>query len=531
MAPILTPSPVIRRASELGCTLDCDLLTGLQVGTGGTPTDNTAIINNWLAGATQQTPLKLIVDGGCLVTGVIGPASGHWAIEGAHATDTGFYVKAGSNSPAIRNGATLYMPSDPSYPSEIVSKPARGSNVHISSLFLNGNRGSGYFYPTSEQKGGGSSAVGNGNSNGPDARGNAADFVISTIDLVSLDHVTIDNVTVSQAPAYSIRISNVGFANVTRCNIQPFYETQSTNPINADGIHINGPSNDIVISGCRLRTGDDPFALNAVEGYYGTITRVTITGCILKECPTLLRLYPANTQNSYSIDNVVYSGNVGQGNCGLCCGIENNPGGNASVTDAIGSILFVNNVITTNYFCFLMCNIGSLTIRGNTINITSTGTGVIMPAYRNITVSSLSFTQNTVYRYGGKSPTALFDMTTGFFGQGTGFAYTFKQILIDGFAVHDQAGTSYGNIANLINSGTGNTINQLHLGIVDSARITALCNTPAIFSAGAVSGAGVLPTGWQVPDAAMANNVPFVSATSGVPSIMIGGTRKTIGLS
>ena len=72
-------------------------------------------------------------------------------------------------------------------------------------------------------------------------------------------------------------------------------------------------------------------------------------------------------------------------------------------------------------------------------------------------------------------------------------------------------------------------IKQIVVDAVDSTNITALLNT---YPTGCmVSGPDVLATGWAIPDANMANNVPFISAANGVPSIMIGGVRKTIGLS
>ena len=529
MANFITTSPTIRRASELGCTLDCDLLTGLQVGTGGTPTDNTSIINGWLAGATQQTPLKLIIDGGSLVTGVIGPAGGHWSIEGAHPTDTGFFLKAGSNSPGIRNGQSLYIPSDPSSQT-VVAAPSRGANIHLSNFFLNGNRGTGYSYPATEQTGGGSTTVGNGNSSGPDARGAflTADQALCAIDIVSINYVTIDNVTVSKASSYSIRGSNVGFFDVTRCNVQPFAEAATVVATNTDGVHINGPANDIQILGCRMRTGDDPVAMNAVEGYYGPISRVTVSGCIFKDCSTLLRCYAANGQGSYQVDSVVFSNNVGTANIGMILGTETTAG--VSVADQVTNVIFANNTVTVNQFCFILCNIGNLAVRGCNITTTGNGNGLFNPAYHNLTVSSLSLTNTTLYR-NTTWPTTIFDFTTGFGGAGTGFTYTFSQIFIDGFAVHDKAGTSNAAIPYLFRSAAGNVINELYVGSIDSLHLTALCNTPSIFAAASVSGAGLLATGWQVPDAAVANNALFISATSTVPSIMIAGVRKTIGLS
>jgi len=38
-----------------------------------------------------------------------------------------------------------------------------------------------------------------------------------------------------------------------------------------------------------------------------------------------------------------------------------------------------------------------------------------------------------------------------------------------------------------------------------------------------VSGSGVLATGWKFPDEVMADGVPYISATNGLPSIKIGG--------
>jgi hypothetical protein len=38
-----------------------------------------------------------------------------------------------------------------------------------------------------------------------------------------------------------------------------------------------------------------------------------------------------------------------------------------------------------------------------------------------------------------------------------------------------------------------------------------------------VSGSGVLATNWEFPDSVMANDVPYISATSGLPSIKING--------
>jgi len=65
------------------------------------------------------------------------------------------------------------------------------------------------------------------------------------------------------------------------------------------------------------------------------------------------------------------------------------------------------------------------------------------------------------------------------------------------------------------------SIGQLLLDAVDSSKIVAPINDFA--SIGSVSGAGVLATGWEFPDAVMADGVPYISASTGLPSIKING--------
>ena len=59
--------------------------------------------------------------------------------------------------------------------------------------------------------------------------------------------------------------------------------------------------------------------------------------------------------------------------------------------------------------------------------------------------------------------------------------------------------------------------------IVSDAIGDAPVETGEFANVGTVSGSGVLATGWRFPDAVMANGVPYISATSGKPSIKVGG--------
>ena len=94
------PDPRRHLASDLGCILDCDLNTGLT-SDGRPATDNTALLNAFLATASATTPVYLVLDGPTLITGLL-LNGGHTTIEGT-GPDTGFFLKAGSNAPAIRN--------------------------------------------------------------------------------------------------------------------------------------------------------------------------------------------------------------------------------------------------------------------------------------------------------------------------------------------------------------------------------------------------------------------------------------------
>ena len=69
-----------RLASDLGCILDCDLATGLT-STGQPATDNTALLNAFLATASATNPISLVLDGPTLTTGLL-IRGGYTTIEG-----------------------------------------------------------------------------------------------------------------------------------------------------------------------------------------------------------------------------------------------------------------------------------------------------------------------------------------------------------------------------------------------------------------------------------------------------------------
>ncbi len=84
------------------------------------------------------------------------------------------------------------------------------------------------------------------------------------INLMNLNDIVIENVVVVNTPAYHIRLSNVGNVEVSGCVLRSV-------GTNTDGLHFDGPANDISISNCEFFCGDDAIALNCPEGYTGSI--------------------------------------------------------------------------------------------------------------------------------------------------------------------------------------------------------------------------------------------------------------------
>ena len=285
LGPAQPPTPVAGmkylRASEIGCALDCNLENGRNKYTGGFATDDAPRINSAMAAATADNPITLIIDGSALISGLFLPAGGNWSIAGL-GCGTGFFVKSGANNDGIHNGsANAAALSDPGPPA-----PARGSNVSLSNFTLNGNRGNGS----------------DGVSTTGSPQGKAGTVWYFGINLMNLNGITIEKVVVVNTPAYHIRLSNVGNVAVSGCVMQ----SPGNNGNNTDGLHFDGPANDIAISGCDFTTGDDSIALNCPEGYSGNITRVAVTNCTFKSF-SLMRLYTLYAGANFNIDNVTVS--------------------------------------------------------------------------------------------------------------------------------------------------------------------------------------------------------------------------------
>jgi hypothetical protein len=259
--PVPIPGMTYIRASEIGCALDCDLRSGKKKRTAGLATDDGPRINAAMAGATAENPITLIIDGSALISGLFLPAGGYWSIAGL-GCGTGFFVKTGTNNDGIHNGEpAAALATNPGPPA-----PSRGCNVSLSNFTLNGNQGNG----------------GDGDSTSGSYQGTKVTWYFG-IDLINLNNITIQNVVVVNVPSFHIRLSNVGNVTVSGCVFK-------SKRLSTDGLHFDGPANDITISKCDFTTGDDSIALNCPEGYTGNISRVTVTDCTFNSL-SLMRLY------------------------------------------------------------------------------------------------------------------------------------------------------------------------------------------------------------------------------------------------
>jgi Glycosyl hydrolases family 28 len=487
--PVSVPGMKYIRASEIGCALDCDLYTGRNKYHGGPATDDGPRINAAMAGASASNPITLIIDGTALISGLFLPAGGHWSIAGL-GCGTGFFVKSGTNNDGIHNGPPdAGVPGDPGPPA-----PLRGSNVSLSNFTMNGNQGNGH--------------NGNSTSGKPQGIMGAGGAWYVGINLMNLDNIQIEKVVVVNAPSYHFRLSNVGKVTVSGCVMQ------SHGP-STDGLHFDGPANDISVADCDFTTDDDAIALNCPEGYSGNISRVTVTNCRFKSW-SLMRLYTTSWGNplKFNIDNVSVSN---------CSGVIEHGGfliGSASGANpnSVNGLTISDCTLTAPAILEVGANFGTIVLD----NVTIIPSGSFQaPGYAFLRSSvffggatyvgtSLSL-KNCIIQRDADHPVA---------GVILEYNSVISALEFDGFTVKDAKKYSKANDLIRVSSGS---LGQLVLNALDSANISSAASLDGFSKISAVSGAGVLATAWEFPDNVMADEVPYISARTGLPSIKIGG--------
>jgi len=490
--PVPVPGMTYIRASEIGCALDCDLRNGRNKHTGGGATDDGPRINAAMAGATSDNPITLIIDGSALISGLFLPAAGHWSIAGL-GCGTGFFVKTGANNDAIHNGPpNAAVPFDPGPPA-----PARGMNVSLSNFTVNGNQGNGF----------------DGNSTSGMRFGSTEAWYCG-INLMNLDNITIEKVVVVNNPAYHMRLSNVGHVAVSGC-------VMKSRGTHTDGVHFDGPANDITISNCYFATDDDSIALNCPEGYSGNISRVAVSDCTFNSF-SLMRLYTTNgSPAKFSIDTVTVSNCSGTlAEAAFFIGLSNGSLPNSIVSLTISDCNLAAPTIlgvAENFGTIVLRNVAFTPSQSRVYWVSpqaNTASGFLRPSppYGTVTCvgSSLTFDNCSISRNGNIAvPAAILENNS-----------RIEYLALNGFEVQD-AGVPI-PMLELLYIGQG-SIGQLVLESVSSGNIMAPVSEGGFASIGSVSGAGVLATGWEFPDAVMADGVPYISASTGLPSIKING--------
>jgi hypothetical protein len=488
-APVPVPGMTYIRASKIGCALNCDLRNGRNKYTGGAATDDAPRINAAMAGATADNPITLIIDGSALISGLFLPAGGYWSIAGL-GCGTGFFVKTGTNNDGIHNGPGVVL----NYPGP---PPARGMNVSLRNFTLNGNQGNGF----------------NGDSTRGTRQGGPVAWYCG-INLRNLDDVVIEKVVVVRTPAFHIQLSNVGNVALSGC-------VMKSEGYYTDGVHFNGPANDITIANCNFMTGDDSIALNCPEGYSGNISRVEVSDCTFHSW-SLMRLYTTNgSAAKFTIDSVSVRNCSGiLAEAAFLIGVID-----GSLPNSIASLTISDCTLTAPTILAVAENFGTIVLKNVTFSPSQSKVVWVSPQTNHVCAflrasplyggvtsvgSSLSFDNCQIQRNSNLNVTALILDNDS----------TIDNLAFHGYGLRD-AGSQL-PLADLFGIESGK-IGQLVLDSVDSKNINAPVSPGGFSSVGSVSGTGVLATGWEFPDAVMANGVPYISANSGLPSIKVGG--------
>lgn len=490
-APPPTPVPGMTyiRASEIGCALDCDLRNGRNKHTGGAATDDAPRINAAMAAATANNPVTLVIDGSALISGLFLPAGGYWNIAGL-GCGTGFFVKTGANNDGIHNGPIdAAIPFTPGPPA-----PARGANVSLSNFTVNGNQGDGH----------------NGDSTSGVRQGIFTKVWYCGINLMNLNNIKIDNVVVVNTPAFHIRFSNVGNVVVSGCVFK-------SHGLSTDGLHFNGPANDIAISNCDFTCGDDSVALNCPEGYSGDISAVTVDNCTFNSY-SLMRLYTVGL-NKFNIDSVSVSHCTGKLTeaaflIGMFGGSNPNSVDHLSISDCS---------LTAPTVLGLAENFGSIALKNVILRPWHAETdweapqpnricafARPSPLYGNLSFlgANLSFENCQLCEFGTSIAAVVLENDS-----------TIDNLVFNGFALAEPGPVP---VPSLVETARG-SIRQLVLNSVNSNNISTPVPANEFSNIGTVSGLGVLATAWEFPDAIMADGVPYISASTGQPSIKVNG--------
>jgi hypothetical protein len=266
--------------------------------------------------------------------------------------------------------------------------------------------------------------------------------------------------------------------------------------------------------------GDDAIALNCPEGYSGNISRVTVSNCTFNSW-SLMRVYTIASSGgpAFIIDTVKVSNCSGT----LAAWTFLIGTGSGSKPNSVTSLTVSDCSFTAPAVIDVAANYGTVALNNVTLTPLNSNKGLGFAFVRtsenfagmNYVGSSLSITNCVISRNANIDVVALI----------LGHSSTINNMEFNGFAVQDLPGSSYSAVQELLNIEPG-SIGQLVLDSLNSTHINLPVSAGGFANIGSVSGAGVLATGWEFPDAVMADGVPYISASTGLPSIKVNGVVK-----
>jgi hypothetical protein len=261
-------SPQVIYASQIpGVILDCNVATGLSY-SGGSPTDNTALLQAILNTASVSNPIKLIMDGGTAVT-TLDLKNGYTTIEGL-GQGTGFY----------------------------------SINSHLYNIFYNSN---GIYLST------GSTTVltqflafRNMSLNGGRNYTGATLYFNPTIYLQNAQYIELSHLLMFNPDDYNDYYAACQNIVVDSC---AFYGNNGSvgTYTGQDGTHVGGACFYLRVSNCYYQTYDDALSINLAEGSvanHGSAgNHFLITNCVFDNCANVLRMYGGDAD----VDDLVIS--------------------------------------------------------------------------------------------------------------------------------------------------------------------------------------------------------------------------------
>ncbi|HEV2646874.1 MAG TPA: hypothetical protein VGU46_10970 [Acidobacteriaceae bacterium] len=455
------------------------------------------LINAFLATASASNPVKLILDSMCYVTnGIVISAAGYTTIEGL-GRGTGLNLQGDPHEDVIRVGP--YTPATLDSEGNIgAAIPTRtATNIILRDFQIMPNLGLG------------GQAVDSAPANTP-VSGDPAHALYGIL-LANCQNVVVENITgVIESSTYQLTLSNVNNVRITGCH---FFTTE----IGHDGIHIDGPAEDIHIDSCTLATHDDPIALNCPEGFGGDISRVSITNCTFINCLTIMRVYTARNDHPGDVHH------ARQITVSNCSGTSQNACFNFGFFDTADVDQLIDISVSNSSFGsplgLVTVSCPSGTIRFSNITFAPSGSAWVAGLG---TTSGAEFIIDglTIRRYAdaNAAPAGVL-LVDGSWGA----------VRLSRISVADTPGSSYSAIPAVI--GASSALALLELGSIDMTHFTSLADSHGFTNVTTVRGSGVLGTGTSIPDSVMDNNVLYLSSNAGgAPSIKVGGTAKRLTL-